>query len=65
MLPIFSWPSLSSDEQKQRLKRVTPQNASKQSVATIIANVKEQGDKALMQYSREFDGVDLSTTNGF
>lgn len=61
MLPIFSWPSLSSDEQKQRLKRVTPQNASKQTVATIIAKVKEQGDKALMQYSREFDGVDLST----
>jgi len=60
MLPILSWSNLSVNEQKQRLKRVTLKNASKETVAKIIANVKEQGDKALMQYSREFDSVDLS-----
>jgi histidinol dehydrogenase len=60
MLSILSWSSLSANEQKQRLKRATQKNTSKEIVTRIITNVKERGDKALMQYSREFDGVDLS-----
>lgn len=60
MLSVFSWSSLSVNEQKQRLKRATKKNASKAIVAGIIAQVKDQGDKALRQYSRQFDGVDLS-----
>lgn len=60
MLPIFCWSNLSADEQKQRLKRAISQNASKQAVSSILANVKELGDKALVQYGQEFDGVDLS-----
>src|SRR3990167_3840916 len=60
MLPILSWSSLSTNEQKQQLKRAVQKNPPIDPVARIIANVKAQGDKALMQYSREFDGVDLS-----
>lgn len=60
MLPILNWSSLSVHEQKQQLKRAVQQNPPVDPVAKIIANVKAQGDKALMQYSRKFDGVKLS-----
>lgn len=60
MLAILNWSSLSTNEQKLQLKRATQKNRSKDTVAKIIASVKEQGDKALIQYSREFDGVALS-----
>lgn len=32
-----------------------------ETVRTIIKNVKEQGDQALFQYCRQFDGVDLAS----
>ena len=60
MLPILNWSNLSANEQKQQLKRAVQQNPPVDPVAKIIANVKAQGDKALMQYSREFDRVELS-----
>ena len=61
MLSIFNWQQLSLNERQRRLTRVNQQSASKQAVQTIIATVKDQGDQALVQYSRQFDGVDLQT----
>jgi len=59
MLPILNWQQLSLNERQLRLTRVSQQGASKQTVQAIIATVKDQGDQALIQYSRQFDGVDL------
>lgn len=60
MLSIFNWSNLSINEQKEQLKRAVQKNSSADLVAKIIAHVKEEGDKALLQYSRELDGVNLS-----
>lgn len=60
MLPVVKWSSLTANEQQQRLKRATQKNTAPDYVASIIARVKEQGDKALLHYTSEFDGVDLS-----
>ena len=60
MLPILCWSNLNCDEQNARLKRATQKNVPKDTVASIIAHIKAQGDKALMHYSLAFDGVDLS-----
>ncbi len=60
MLSIFKWSNLSVSEQEQRLKRAVQKNPPADIVTNIIAHVKEEGDQALLQYSRELDGVDLS-----
>ncbi len=58
---ILSWRSLSGEEKKRILSRseqdissVTPQ------VQEIIERVRTQGDKALIDYTRKFNGADIS-----
>ena len=59
MLSIIDWQNLSTVEQQQRLTRPALFGAMKERVQAIIDEVKTRGDEALLDFTREFDQVDL------
>jgi histidinol dehydrogenase len=59
MLTIYDWQGLSEGARQACLKRPEVTNSQKQKVAEIIARVKAEGDKALLDYSRLWDSVEL------
>lgn len=60
-LPLLHWQSLSPAERSVALQR--PQQAGaadlQERVREIIANVRQRGDEALLEYTRRFDGASL------
>ena len=58
---ILNWNNLSSERKNFFLKR-SESNISDvmDSVSEIIDTVRERGDKALLDYTNRFDGIDLS-----
>ena len=63
MIPIYEWPT---PEAKNHLKKVSLRGSKDDTllqsrVATIISTVKEQGDKAVRKWTKQFDGYDLET----
>lgn len=61
-MSLINWNQLSNAEQQLALARpVIADNASlKQTVSDIIQTVRQQGDTALKQYSKQFDGLDAN-----
>jgi len=62
-LPILDWASLSAEEQRLTLRRPA-QNAAdeiNQRVRSVIADVRERGDAALLDYTHRFDGASLTS----
>ncbi|RTE87615.1 MULTISPECIES: histidinol dehydrogenase [Gammaproteobacteria] len=57
------WASLASEQQQELLQRPTQKvsESLSASVANIMRDVKQSGDKALLSYTEKFDGVRLST----
>ena len=60
---MINWQSLSPIEQKQALARpaISDSATLSQQVADIIAQVKSEGDQALLDLTEKFDGIALST----
>lgn len=48
------------DTDKEIFNRFTPQYGVEDVVAGILSNVRENGDKALFEYNKKFDGADLT-----
>ncbi|ETO93648.1 histidinol dehydrogenase [Legionella oakridgensis] len=61
MLTIEHWQDLSLESKRQRLTRPQQRKSPKNSVCAILTAVKEEGDQALLRFTREFDGVSLSS----
>lgn len=61
MLTIYEWPSLLASARQALLQRPLQANTLKQKVSDIIARVKAEGDKSLIDYSRAWDSVELSS----
>lgn len=61
MLNISIWKNLSLAEKRQKLARPQQDNRFKNQVEHIIQTVKDRGDSALFEYTKEFDSIDLST----
>ena len=49
------------DAEKEIFTRFTPQYGVEDVVAEIIDHVRDDGDRALLEYNRKFDGADLSS----
>lgn len=61
---ILNWKNLSADRKNFFLKRSESDISDvMDSVSEIIDTVKEKGDRALIDYTKKFDGIDLSKTN--
>ena len=58
MINIYSYGEVSSDE---IFARVVPQVNVQDIVADIVANVRKNGDAALRDYTKRFDGADLDS----
>jgi len=60
---ILSWSSLSMDERRQALRRPVQQDeaAIHERVREIVSDVRARGDLALLEFTRRFDGVALSS----
>ena len=60
---ILNWSSLSAEERRQALRRPVQQDAAAthERVREIISDVRARGDSALLEFTRRFDGVALST----
>lgn len=58
-MTIFEWSTLAASEQATVLARPKLDDSSdiKQTVASIIQTVRQQGDAALVAYSQQFDGL--------
>lgn len=58
MIPLYSWPSA------EARRRISHQDSSvlglEQTVREIIDKVRDEGDKALLEFTAELDGADLS-----
>lgn len=61
MLTIVDWPRASLDTQNKCLQRVDSTEMVRSKVSEIIAKVREEGDRALLHYSRIWDAVKLSS----
>jgi histidinol dehydrogenase len=60
MVGIYKWNELSLAEQRKLLQRpVTNMNSLQHQVHSILSTVKERGDEALFEFTREFDGIEL------
>ncbi|MBA2710423.1 MAG: histidinol dehydrogenase [Tatlockia sp.] len=59
MLTITEWQSLSKQEREQKLSRPQQACSLQARVRDIINAVKNRGDEALFDFSREFDRIDL------
>ncbi len=59
---IINWPALSESQKQQALARPKQLNSATlfADVQSIISRVQKQGDKALLAYTKQFDGVTLS-----
>ena len=59
---MIIWKALSEQERSQVLQRPIMDNAVsiKDAVTSIINDVKQQGDSALLRLAKQFDGVELS-----
>ena len=62
LMQTLIWNKLNSDEQQQALSRspLVGDNQLEQNVANILAKVQSGGDQALQDFSRQFDGVELT-----
>src|SRR5678815_6053554 len=62
-LRIRNWSSLSVEERRQALRRPVQQDAAAihDRVREIISDVRARGDLALLEFTRRFDGVALSS----
>lgn len=60
---MITWSSLSANEKKQALARPAMANSQqlRQTVGEIIARVEQEGDTAVLDYTRKFDCPDLSS----
>lgn len=61
MLTITNWQNLSLEEQQLKLARPIPLRSCQSQVQDIINAVKAKGDAALLNFTREFDCVDLQS----
>jgi histidinol dehydrogenase len=62
MLTVYKWEQLSAQTQQALLQRPVNKNEQLQvQVQAIINTVRERGDQALYEFTREFDGVELSS----
>ncbi len=61
-LPLLDWSGLTPDQRREALRRPTQSAATElnERVAKIIADVRSRGDAALLEYTRRFDGAELS-----
>jgi histidinol dehydrogenase len=62
-LSILNWSSLSAEQRREALRRPAQQDTAKldESVRAIIREVRTRGDSALLEFTRRFDGVALTT----
>lgn len=60
-LPIEDWQTLSALRKEELLVRPLQNHDAKKRVAEIIHSVQQEGDAALLRWTRELDGVDLKT----
>jgi histidinol dehydrogenase len=62
-LRILNWSSLSVEERRQSLRRPAQQDAAAihERVREIVSDVRVRGDAALLEFTRRFDGVALSS----
>lgn len=60
---ILNWSSLSVEERRQALRRPVQQDAATihERVHEIISDVRARGDSALLEFTRRFDGVALTS----
>lgn len=60
---IYNWNQLTSDEQKLLLKRPASSSSAELQARTreILADVRERGDKALIEMTSRFDKVELAS----
>ncbi|KXJ62081.1 MAG: histidinol dehydrogenase [Alteromonas sp. Nap_26] len=60
---MITWSSLSANEKKQALARPAMANSQqlKQTVGEIITRVEQEGDVAVLDYTRKFDCPDLTS----
>lgn len=58
---IYKWSTLSTDEQAEILRRPALANdrQTKEQAARIISDVRRDGDTALLQFTAQFDGLNL------
>jgi histidinol dehydrogenase len=58
-LAILNWPSLSTEQRRQALRRPAQQDTTTlhDRVREIVCEVRERGDSALLEFTRRFDGV--------
>ena len=60
---IIDWSALSADEQAQALSRPALKDSAllKDTVTKIVSQVRENKDAAVLSYTKEFDGAELSS----
>ena len=60
---ILNWSSLSVEERRQALRRPLQRDAAEvhERVREIISEVRARGDSALLEFTRRFDGVTLTS----
>lgn len=60
-IPILNWSSLSTQERRQALRRPAQQGTAElqDRVREIVRDVRDRGDRALLEFTRRFDGVAL------
>lgn len=61
MLRIVNWQELSLQEKQRCLARPAQAKNIGNTIQTIVSTVRCHGDEALLNYTREFDGVSLSS----
>lgn len=60
MLKCIEWNKLSETERQRLIERPLKNNQIQNQVASIISDVRKDGDDALFAFARRFDGVPLS-----
>ena len=60
MLTVYEWQNLMPTTRKACLQRPLQANTLKQKVSEIIAKVRTEGDKALIDYSQAWDSIELT-----
>lgn len=60
-IPILNWSSLSTQERRLALRRPAQQGTAElqDRVREIVREVRDRGDRALLEFTRRFDGVAL------